>query len=188
MKRLLIAAAVFASMVGAAHAQCYVNAGVGATMVNTEISAGPLSLDGVGAQGAVGTVRGGCDAIIGNARLGAFAEYAFRNTEFKVDPGLFSAKFGNSWGVGARAGWKVNTALPYLLLAYQQQEMSWSIPLDAPTFRGVKFGGGIEFDLDKNWALGLEFTQTRFQSESVLGVVNLQPVMNEGTARLVYRF
>lgn len=186
--RLLLAGAVLALSSWAAHAQCYVNGGVGASMVNTEISAGPLSLNGVGASGAVGTVRGGCDAIIGNARLGAFAEYAFRNTELQVDPGLFSAKFGNSYGAGVRAGYKFGNALPYLLVAYQQQEMSWSIPIDAPTFRGVKFGGGVEFDLDKNWALGLEFTQTRFASESVLGIVNLQPVMNEGTARLAYRF
>lgn len=187
MKRLLIAAAMCV-LGSAAHAQCYVNGGVGASMVNTEVSAGPLSLDGVGASGGVATARVGCDAIIGNARLGAFAEYAFRDVSFKVEPSLFSAKFGNSWGVGARAGYRVMNAMPYLLLAYQQQEMSWSIPIDAPTFRGVKFGGGIEFDLDKNWALGLEFTQTRFASESVLGVVNLQPVMNEGTARLAYRF
>lgn len=186
--RMFLAAMMVALSSAAASAQCYVNAGVGASMVNTEISAGPLSLDGVGAHGVVGTVRGGCDAIIGHARLGAFAEYAFRDVQFKVDPGLFSAKFGNSWGVGARAGWKVGTALPYLLVAYQEQQMSWSIPIDAPSFRGVKFGGGVEFDLDKNWALGVEVTQTRFASESVLGVVNLQPVMNEGTARLVYRF
>lgn len=187
MKRLLLAG-VFALISGAAHAQCYVNGGVGASMVNTEVSAGPFSLDGIGAQGAVGTVRVGCDAITGNVRLGAFAEYAFRDADFKVEPGLFSAKFGNSWGLGVRAGYRVMSAMPYLLAAYQQQEMSWSIPLDAPTFRGVKLGGGIEFDLDKNWALGVEFTHTRFQSESVLGVVNLQPTMNEGTARVIYRF
>lgn len=187
--RLKLAMLVLVASTVAANAQCYVRGGVGGAMATTEISVGPLSADGIGSSGHVAAVRGGCDvAVAGNVRFGAFAEYAFKNVAFNVEPSLLSAKFGDAWSIGARAAYRHGSALPYVFATYTEQQMSWSIPIDAPRFRGIGLGAGVELDIGKGWFTGLEGRVTRFNGETIAGLVKLEPTELQLLATVGYRF
>ena len=193
MRGLLLAAAVLFSSAFGAQAQCYLGLGIGAGISSTKASVTglPITLDGLGANGVVGSARAGCDVSVGPSFwVGVFGSAHRANQEFKVSP-LMTATFTDGYQIGGRIGTNIGTARPYLLAAYTWQKMSLDIPIpgiSAPSFRGLSLGGGVEFDLSKNWVAGIEGQSTRFNSESVAGVVNLEPQDINVKATLAYRF
>lgn len=193
MRGLLLAVAVLFTSAFGAQAQCYLGLGLGAGISSTKASVTgiPITLDGLGANGVIGSARAGCDVSLGqNFWVGAFGGAHRANQEFKVSP-LMTATFTDGYQLGGRVGTNIGTARPYLLAAYTWQKMALDLPIpgiSAPSFRGLSLGGGVEFDLSKNWVAGFEGQWTRYQSESVAGVVNLEPQDLNLKATLAYRF
>lgn len=193
MRGILLAIAVLFTSAFGAQAQCYLGLGVGAGISSTKASVTgfPVSVDGLGANGVVGSLRAGCDVKVNESFwIGAFGSLDRANQEFKVSP-LMSATFTDGWQIGARVGTNFASTRPYILAAYTAQKLSIDIPIpgvDSPSFRGLSLGAGVEFDLSKHWVAGLEGQWTRFQSETVAGLVNLEPQDINVKATLSYRF
>lgn len=166
----------------------------GMSMANTELSVGPLGIDGLGAEGMVAGVHVGADyQIPGSAVVvGAFADYSWQDVEFSVSPNLFSASLKETYTLGARAGVVVGNAMPYLLAGYTSAETGAEFLgvaiADTPTLTGWTFGGGIEFDVAPSIVLAGEYRHTKFDTENIGGVVNLDTDQSTFLARLSYRF
>lgn len=187
----------------AANAQCYVGAAVGASMANTEVTSPLLpgfGLNGLGSQSerpSIG-VRGGCDwKMIGSPFvIGAFADYTNQKVTFSVDPNLLSASLGDSFMAGVRLGYDMQGAMPYVVLAGRQTDLSFGsgvinlagVPLP-DSVKGLTVGGGIEAPIKgTNWSLAGEVLYTRYESERVLNIIDLKTDQLEGSLRLSYRF
>lgn len=155
---------------------CHVGIQGGYSMADVDVSAGPLNIDGLGAQGFVGGVHGGCDYKIANTIIviGAFGDYNWQNVEFNAGVGPFkaSASLGNSWTVGGRAGVTFGNALPYVLVGYTQADTSVTFlgnSLASSDLNGWTYGGGVEFMLTPSVSMAAEYRFTRFGSENVFG-------------------
>lgn len=182
---------VFAPAKASTWTGCYVGGSAGLATTSTEIGIGPFSLDGVASHG--GKVAGvlGCDMKLSTSPvvLGVFGEYGTANNEFTVNPGLFSAKFGNYYGVGARVGYSLNGAMPYLLAAWMHSDVTWSAgsSILPSSFAGYAYGLGIEIPVSRNLSWGVEGRSTHFQAENV-GPVSIQPTELSVMATLRLRF
>lgn len=170
---------------------CYIGAGAGLTSVSAEVGKGAFSVDGLGAQGQKGVLQIGCDMRLSGSPLvfGLFGEYGIANTEFSVNPGIFSAKMTNNYAVGGRLGYVFQGAMPYVLLAYQHTDAEWSIaaPGLPGSFRGYAVGGGIEMPLAKNLSFDVSGRWTKYQSESV-GPISIEPTELAVMAAIKLRF
>ena len=172
----------------------YIGGAGGLTSASTEVSAGPFSIDGLGSQGLTAEMIIGFDIRLTGSPivLGAYGKYGIANTEFSVNPGIFSAKFTNQYAVGGRLGYAFSTAMPYVFLGYRHTDVDWSIPspLLPSAFSGYEMGGGIEMALAKNLSLYGEGRYTRYQSETIaIGPgINLEPTELAALVGLKLRF
>jgi len=197
----------------------YIGAGIGAGAVVHDVTAdilppgGPpvtiFGFDGVGGEGALGTVIVGWDWQIGaNTVFGIFADYDFSDisTRFNMPFTVFPASshdHTNSWAIGARLGWLANpSTLWYLTAGYTEAQFDAfnSYPIWGPdqrgdrTFSGYFVGAGLDTRLAaaSNWFLRLEYRFSQFDSERVFdgtlvpAAIDVEPSMH--TARLVLTY
>lgn len=205
MRKLIAALAVAGGLmmgVGEAAAQCQIGVQAGGSIANTSLglTGTPLEVDGLGSQSSRPDMglRGGCDLRMPGSPffLGAFGEWNSQEVAFQVKPDLFKGSIGNSWAFGARAGVELaGGAKPYLLVAWTQADANWSsvVPLTGvglPShWKGWMYGGGIEVPLKgTNFSLAGEGRFVRYQSESVAGLVDLQPDQLQAMVRVNWNF
>ncbi len=168
---------------------------IGANMVDNELAVAPFSIDGLGAKGKIAGIHGGVDFAVPNTQLfvGPFARYTFSDAEFAVNPGLFSAKYKDSYSVGGRAGVKVGDAKPYIALSHTWLDLDWStiVPIPAaPDLKGWTLGLGIDVPIKTSGiVLGIEGSYTMFKEAAVAGTpITLQADSLEIMARLSFAF
>jgi outer membrane immunogenic protein len=174
---------------------CYIGAHAGAGIADTQASIGGLSADGLGSQGAIGGLHIGCDLQVPESPIvvGAFGDYTWSSAEFKVDPGILKATLDDSWAVGARAGVAIGNALPYILAGWTQSKSSiqaLGTSIASHDFSGWFGGAGIElrFEQMPNLTLGLEYRYVQFDSETIGGLVKLEPDEHQAMLRANWRF
>lgn len=153
----------------------HIGAQTGSGMSSTSISDGTGTLDGLSARSRSPDfgLHAGIDFKVANSPflVGAFGEYMWRDTSFKIEPG-FSVSFGNVWTLGARAGYVLNGGMmPYILAGYRQTELGLpaGVPLDSK-LKGWMLGGGLEIPLAKQVTLSAEGRWTKYDK------VDLTPV------------
>jgi outer membrane immunogenic protein len=191
----------------------YIGAGIGAGAIVHDITVRDdlgslLSFDGIGGEGAFGTVTAGWDWQLGTSTvLGVFADYDFSDvsTDLSVLGGLVRAgvDHDNSWSVGARLGFLANpSTLWYATAGYTEADFEAFANLDGVgrvsadrSFSGYFVGAGVDTRLAaSNWYLRLEYRFSEFDSERLfrdeLGPVRLEvePSMHTARATLTYKF
>jgi outer membrane immunogenic protein len=187
----------------------YVGAGIGAGAVVHDLNvqdAGQnvFSFDGVGGEGAFGTVIIGWDwQVSPNTVIGLFVDYDFSNinSSLTAGGGPFSASVdhNNSWSIGARLGWLSNPAtLWYATGGYTEAHFDSSATFPGltvsgnQTFTGYFVGAGVDTRLRDNWFLRLEYRFSQFDSETLASDgftdVNVEPSMHTARLTLAYKF
>ncbi|MBJ7535122.1 porin family protein [Rhodomicrobium vannielii ATCC 17100] len=175
----------------------YLGLGVGAAAVNHEIDlAGFVGLDGISATGVVGTVEVGYDRQFGNVVAGVFFNYDFGDnvsTDLTVlGTDLATVKQSDSWTVGGRLGYLVNTStLAYVLGGYTESTFELEVPLfprinGDDTFTGWTVGGGLETKLSSSLSLKAEYRYTEFDTKTYFNFVDIDTSVQ--TARLVLSY
>jgi len=146
------------------------------------------SIDGVNSHGFLGGGRVGFDMARGRLLFGVFAEYNITNMETDVNIagiGSFGLEKQDEWTIGGRIGYIVAPrTLAYVLAGYTQTEYDVTgldnaavAPLftslkGGATFDGITVGGGVEFALTGNVFLGMEYTHTFYDEETILDGYN----------------
>ena len=141
-------------------------------------------LDGIGADGAFGTVSAGLDYQI-NPQLviGAFVDYDFADIATKFDANLFGTtinaqtKLEDVWTIGGRIGFLPSpSTLVYGLAGYSHASVTdltittstgFTGVIGVPSFDGWTVGGGIETMIFKNVSLKGEYRYTQFDQKSL---------------------
>lgn len=156
-----------------------------------------FGLDGIGGEGAFGTVQIGYDRQLSSRFvIGAFLDYDFSNisTEVRAFGGEFKADvdLDHMWSIGARAGWLTSPdTMVYALVAYTQGEYDLSDlgggDLDV---HGWSVGAGIETRLADNWTLKGEYRFTQFDEETLVefGPFSIDAEPSVHTARVVLSY
>ncbi len=189
----------------------YIGAGIGAGAVvhdlsinvfNREDDLELLGFDGIGGEGALGTVQIGYDRQLGsNFVIGVFADYDFSaiNTEVDILDREFQADIDldNLWSVGARFGWLATPdTLWYALVAYTNAELDFSdLGLGDVDIDGWTVGLGVETRLTENWSIKGEYRFTQLDDETVFGIssegfgieADVEPSIHTGRVVLSYR-
>lgn len=160
--------------------QVYAGVHGGYSMMSTEVSS-PLapgfSIDGLGSKGLVGGLHAGVDTGFPGSIwfAGIFGDYTWQKVDFSINP-LATARLGDSWTVGGRAGITSGKSKYYGLVGYTQAESSITGGMAMPVFKGVTYGVGTSYNLANNLVASLEARMTHFQSATVVGTpIDLQP-------------
>jgi len=160
----------------------YLGLGVGGAAVNHDIDAsfyrhdykvGSVGLDGISSTGVFGTVEVGYDRQYGNVVVGVFANYDFGDDVKSTlsasshgDSLSIDATLKDSWTVGGRVGYLVNTStLAYVLAGYSEASVDVD-HLGSDDFTGWTVGGGLETKLGGNWFLKGEYRYTEFDTNT----------------------
>jgi outer membrane immunogenic protein len=150
-----------------------------------------FSFDGIGGEGALGTVTLGYDRVIRPGWVaGVFVDYDFSG--ISTDSDIGSIDHDHSWAIGGRLGVLANPAtLLYATAGYTQAEFDVSV-FGSQTYDGYFVGAGVETFLHQNWTLKLEYRFSQFGEETIFdgGGINIDLEPSTHTARLVlsYRF
>lgn len=158
-----------------------------------------FGLDGIGGEGALGTVQVGYDYQLSSRFvIGAFADYDFTSisTEVRVFGGEFEGDIDldNMWSIGARAGFLTSPdTMVYALVAYTRGEYDLSdLGGGDIDVNGWSVGAGIETRLADNWTLKGEYRFTQFDNENLFdgdGIsIDAEPSVHTGRVVLSYRF
>jgi outer membrane immunogenic protein len=153
----------------------HVGIGVGGGAVNHDLkvfdhNSQIAELNGLGGEGALGTVEVGYDRQYGRFVVGVFFNYDFTN--IKTDLNSFgsqvTATLSDSWTFGGRAGYVVNMdTLVYVLGGYTQANFDLPLGLHGDNPTGYTVGGGIETKLGGPWSLKGEYRFTRFDTQTL---------------------
>lgn len=162
----------------------YVGVHAGYGIATTELGVSGLgSLDGIGQKGLIGGIHGGVDVFLPGSTIfvGAFGSYDWQHLDTKLSaptiPFSASARIGDAWTVGGRVGLQHGKVKPYLMLGYTQAETSISVPgIAMPTLKGLTYGGGLDYALANNLAVGAEARWTRFDAAQIdTSPINMKP-------------
>lgn len=164
-----------------------------------------VTIDGLGASGALGGVKAGCDVQMGKVVAGLFGEAVWHDNKFSVSSPLGGGLEGHvaldmTWAVGGRLGYLLNTeTLVYLMAGYTQAsfgDMSASAggnqigAVSVPKADGLMAGIGAEIALTNKLGLDLSYTFSalnRVNVPIVTGVgIGFEPVVHQVRAGLVY--
>jgi outer membrane immunogenic protein len=160
---------------------------------------GSAGIDGLGGEGAFGTVQLGYDRQLSSRFvIGAFVDYDFSNISSEVRFGSESADIDldHMWSAGARLGWLATPdTMWYALVAYTQGEYDLSElgggDLDV---EGWSLGAGVETRLGDNWSLKGEYRFTQFDGETIFSDfsycsgIDVEAEPSVHTARLVLSY
>lgn len=149
-----------------------VAAGAGGAVGDLNIGGGFASLDGISAEGFLGSAFIGYDyQIKPKIVIGIMADYTISNIESELSiPVLagFNATFrgDRNWSILGRAGYLVGPdTLAYVLAGYTKQEfelntnIGFGLDFDAG---GLTVGSGIEHRINQNWSARAEYRYTSF--------------------------
>lgn len=159
----------------------YVGAHGGHAWNSTEVSAGGMSIDGLSSDGFLGGAHAGFDYQVPGTSLvlGLDGGYTFGKQTFEVTPALLEAEIGDRWFVGGRVGYAIGIVLPYVHGGWTQAETSLkaggtSVP--SGDLKGWRAGAGVEFKVPDMpfMTLGLKYTYTRYDTETVAGITGLE--------------
>ena len=160
----------------------YVGGHGGYAFSTTKLTAGPLEIDGLASDGFMGGGHVGFDYQIPGTRwvLGIDGGYTFGKQKFEVTPALLEAEIGNRWYAGGRVGYAIGIVLPYVHGGgWTQAETSLkaggtSVP--SGDLKGWRAGAGVEFKVPDVpfMTLGLKYTYTRYDTETVAGIAGLE--------------
>ncbi len=160
---------------------CYVQALAGSSinMVRVKEDALPRAISASGWTVGAGI---GCDVKIERVVIGALARI-----ELPVDTDASIIKSDQSWMVGGRLGYLLNTGLmAYGLIGYTQAD--WKIDTESMDRNGLVLGGGLEVMLTKHLSLTAEYTRTGLGTISPDPLVKLEPVNHSARLGLSWRF
>jgi len=173
-----------------------------------------LIFDGIGGEGAFGTLQLGYDRQLSSRFvIGAFLDYDFSNisTDLEIynNYNSYSAEIEleHMWSIGARFGWLATPdTMWYVLAAYTQGSFDVSDSegfladyLKIDDFDGYTLGAGVETRLTDNWSIKGEYRFTQFDSETILNYghdegpysyeagVDLEPSVHTARVVLSYR-
>jgi len=182
MKRAMIAGGLLALSAVTAQAGwtgCRLGALAGAQAMITDVSGGTTvpgisgQIDGLGASSGQAGLLAGCDMQVGAFVVGVGADYAWGDADWKTS----LAAFGNTWSVGARAGYLVTpTTLLYATGGYTRAQMDDitvalngvnAITFSVPDPQGWFAGLGFEAMVMPNVSIGLSYRFTRFDTQNV---------------------
>lgn len=157
MRKLALALAGLFAMSGPALAQsCYVQGLAGSTIAGAKAADGAGSVT-ISADGLTVGFGGGCDLRYRRGVVGLLGRYEFSDVSAQVWDGKLG--LGNSWLLGARAGFLVN---PHVLVYGLAGVTGTELKLDATNIdkRGLTLGAGIEIDLTHHLSLTAEYNHT----------------------------
>ncbi len=160
---------------------CYVGGHAGLAATSTEI-AGAVDLAADGVQAGLGA---GCDVELSGFVVGAFADYTWQDLETSF--GAAKASLKGQWTAGGRAGVIWRDMLVYGLAGYTQAEATANFA-SLPDFSGYVAGAGVEAIVAPNLSAKLEYRYSRFDSETVIGGLNLEPGQHALRLGLNWRF
>ena len=164
-----------------------------------------VTIDGLGASGAAGGVKGGCDLQMGKLVAGLFGEAVWHSSEFSVSSPLGGGIEGKvgldmTWAIGGRLGYLLTPqTLAYIMVGYTQaqfSDMSASVggtsigSLSVPEAKGWMLGVGAEMALTDKLGLDLSYTYGHYDRLDVPVVTNVgigfEPEVHQVRAALVY--
>jgi outer membrane immunogenic protein len=165
---------------------CYASIGGGWAVSKTEVSIpGFVGLDGLGADGGVLAVGGGCDLQMGQIVVGGWADYSWHQDHaVTVSFGPTSvdlASLEEQWAVGGRAGVLVGPSLVYGLVGYTEAK------LDIGDHTGVVYGGGVELPIGSGFSLKGEYRYSDLETVRYGGLLDVDPDVHEVRAALSYK-
>jgi len=209
----LLAATLSTSLATSAQAGtgCYIGlaAGMASTTTNATVDAVPAggpsanlaTIDGLGSQGSLVGVGGGCDLVMDNKFvLGAFGDYVWHKQSFNASAigASINLDLTKQWTVGGRAGvFVTDSTMLYALAGWTKLStdgIGGSITAGLPDMTGTVLGGGMEVTLSKHIKAALEYRHTSFDSQTAVlftapgGSITskVQPDMNTVMVRLSY--
>jgi len=150
-----------------------VNHDIKGSFKNIEAADPTFELNGLGADGAFGTVEVGYDRQYGHFVGGIFFNYDFTGIKTSAQIGGFGASYDldGLWSAGARLGYLVNpSTLAYVLGAYSEAHftVSPSNPfIGNQTYSGFSVGGGLETHLSGNWFVKAEYRFTGLDTQTL---------------------
>lgn len=170
---------------------------------------GSLNFDGIGGEGAFGTLQIGYDREVHNKWvLGVFFDYDFSSIETELSFNLGGVEGINGkggieqdymWTLGGRIGYLVNPdTLIYGLIGYSEAKFdnpsltlsaygdSLKLSTNLDEFSGITLGAGMETRLHGNWFLKGEYRFTQLDSEKLFSVDNTSPCGYEGEVKCGY--
>jgi len=142
-------------------------------------------LNGIGGDGAFGTVEVGYDRQFGRFVGGIFFNYDFTDisSQLKLSSPFNSVSasydLDSMWSVGGRLGYLVNpSTLAYVLGAYTEASFSASSLLKSAgigdhDYSGFTVGGGLETKLGGNWFLKAEYRFTSLDKETLFSASSI---------------
>lgn len=161
-----------------------------------------LSFDGIGGEGAFGTLQAGYDRQLGDRIVvGAFADYDFSSIETEIEllgQGT-DIELEDMWSIGLRLGYLVNpNTLLYGLLAYTEASFDAGKLdgfVDIDNFSGYSVGAGLETHLRDGWFLKGEYRFTQLDSEKIFEIgeegfgidADLEPSIHTARVVLTYK-
>lgn len=177
---------------------CKVGAFAGYGITHTTATAStplaPISatIDGLSTENPLGGVALGCDVQLDKVVIGAFADYAFQDAQWKTTVSGFGSTLGittglgDQWAIGGRIGYTATpTTLVFATVGWTEAKADpLAITLDGTTLasfdvadaKGWFLGGGFESEISKRIYLSMEYRFTRFDDrnvELIPGVANL---------------
>jgi len=169
----------------------------------------PLSatIDGLSTENPLGGLALGCDVQFDRIVIGAFADYAFQEAEWKASIAAFgntatvTTGLGDQWAIGMRVGYTVTpTTLVFATAGWTEAEadpLALAVngtvlgSVSVPDAKGWFVGGGFESEVAKRVYLQMEYRFTRFDDRNVVllpGVADLGLDTDQHQVRLGVAF
>jgi opacity protein-like surface antigen len=163
----------------------YLGASIGAAAtigtVDAGIGANNLTIDGLGAQGVLGSVTVGYDyhAPMSKFVAGPYASYAFgaQTWELSSNFGLAaSAELTNQWSAGLKGGYLLTAGiLTYAKFGYAGADLNVSTTptlanVKSPSFKGWELGTGVEMSMGNGLFVNSEYTYTSYRNANLYDV------------------
>ena len=175
------------------------NGGGGAVVNEIEVPAlGGLDVNGIGGEGALGSIMAGYNHQMNNIVLGLQGEVGYDDLHTNVDvPGIgftLDAQQGLVASLSARAGLLVTPeTLAYIIGGYSYSEYKTKLT-GLGTFKqnydGFHVGGGLEAMISPNATVRVEYRYTSYGSEvwGSGGLVDVSPSTHTGTVGVAWNF
>ena len=174
----------------------YLGANVGAGAVVDEIELGSADFNGIGGEGALGSIMAGYNHQMNNIVLGLQGEVGYDDLHTKLNfPGFnLDAQQGLVASLSARAGLLVTPeTLAYIIGGYSYSEYKTKLTglgSFKETYDGFHIGGGLEAMISPNATVRVEYRYTSYGSEDwgTGGVVDVSPSTHTGTVGVAWTF